>query len=208
MRLQSRGLGRKELIMDFREYSVTRQDDEIIISGTITEPVHWDFSIRMCEDDLAGITHVAARRPLIALIIRSLFKRQKNHHWTTDRETHLEQIKERRRGRDTGPMDAPIDLPGSGAEAARVPNAARLAAIQAARQAVSERSAEAAVGAVSANSAEPEASVVPPAPSDFSNLRPSINRTARTRRGLVLASGGGASVEESAEPDDGTAVGL
>ena len=54
MRLTSRGLGRKELVMDFREYDVIRNGDEILVVGTINEPVHWDFTIRMCEDDLAS----------------------------------------------------------------------------------------------------------------------------------------------------------
>ena len=48
--------------MDFREYTVVREGSEIVIQGTITEPVHWDFSIRMCEDDIAGIARVGSRR--------------------------------------------------------------------------------------------------------------------------------------------------
>ncbi|KAA0236225.1 MAG: hypothetical protein JJLCMIEE_03258 [Acidimicrobiales bacterium] len=93
MKLKSRGLGRKELVMDFREYTVARDGNEIVITGTIREPVHWDFSIRMCEDDLAGVTRVALQRPTLGLILRAMFKRNKDAHWSVDRKEHLEQAR-------------------------------------------------------------------------------------------------------------------
>jgi len=49
MRLRSRGLGRKELVMDFREYETIREGDEVVVVGTIRDPVNWDFSIRFCR---------------------------------------------------------------------------------------------------------------------------------------------------------------
>lgn len=82
--------------MDFREYEVIREGDEIVIVGTIRDPINWDFSIRMCEDDLAGIVKVALQRPTLALVIRSLFKRFKRHHWTQERQEHLDEGKRRR----------------------------------------------------------------------------------------------------------------
>ncbi len=97
MKLKSRGLGRKELTMDFREYVVRREGKEIVIQGTIREPVHWDFSIRMCEDDLAGVTRVALQRPTIALLVRAMFKRNKDAHWSVDRKTQIEQANEARK---------------------------------------------------------------------------------------------------------------
>ncbi len=89
MRLKSRGLGRKELVMDFREYEVIREGDEIVVVGTIRDPVNWDFSIRMCEDDLAGIANVAMRKPTLGLVLRSLFKRVKSTHWKQEQGEHL-----------------------------------------------------------------------------------------------------------------------
>ena len=41
MRLKSRGLGRKELVMDFREYTTIREDGEAVVVGTIRDPVNW-----------------------------------------------------------------------------------------------------------------------------------------------------------------------
>lgn len=93
MKLKSRGLGRKELTMDFREYEVLTDGDELLIVGTIHEPVHWDFSIRVCEDDLPGLARVALRRRTIGLVLRSFFKRKKKHHWTVDRDEHIEKVK-------------------------------------------------------------------------------------------------------------------
>ncbi len=95
MRLRSRGLGRKELVMDFREYDVIREGDELVIVGAIRDPVNWDFSIRMCEDDVPGFTRLLLRRPLLTLLLRALFRRKKRHHWTQDREEHVAEGKRR-----------------------------------------------------------------------------------------------------------------
>ena len=89
MRLRSRGLGRKELVMDFREYEVVRQDDEIVVVGAIRDPVNWDFTIRMCEDDIPGVIRLALRPALLKTLLRVLFKRVKHHHWSGDRDEHV-----------------------------------------------------------------------------------------------------------------------
>jgi len=93
VRLQSRGLGRKELVMDFREYEVVREGREAVIRGMIREPVRWDFAIRMCEDDLAGLLKVAGRRATIGFLLRSAFRRNKAHHWSGDRDEHVKEAK-------------------------------------------------------------------------------------------------------------------
>ncbi len=67
MKLRSRGLGRKELVMDFRRYDVRREGDEVLITGTITEPVTWDFSIRLEQDDFPGLIRVARSRAVMSL---------------------------------------------------------------------------------------------------------------------------------------------
>ena len=95
MRLKSRGLGRKELVMDFREYDVIREDNELIVVGTICDPVNWEFSIRLCEDDLIGLMRLAVRKPMLQILFRTLFRRNKNHHWTHERSEHVEEGKRR-----------------------------------------------------------------------------------------------------------------
>jgi len=96
VKLKSRGLGRKELVMDFREYTVRREGDEILILGTIREPVHWDFSIRMCEDDLAGVAQVATRKTMIVWLLRALFRRRRKAHWSQGRDEYLAEAARRR----------------------------------------------------------------------------------------------------------------
>ena len=95
MRLKSRGLGRKELVMDFREYEVVREGDEIVVVGTIRDPVTWDFSIRICEDDIAGMTKLVASPSVLRLFLRALFRRGKRHHWSQERREHLAEGKRR-----------------------------------------------------------------------------------------------------------------
>jgi hypothetical protein len=82
--------------MDFREYEVVREGDEIVVVGTIRDPVNWDFSIRFCEDDITGMTRFAAARHTIGLFLRAIFKRKKHHHWTQERSEHIAEGKRRR----------------------------------------------------------------------------------------------------------------
>ena len=95
MRLKSRGLGRKELVMDFREYAVIREDDEVVVVGTIRDPVNWDFSIRICQDDVVGMTKLVLRPAMIRLLLRSAFRRRKKNHWTQERAEHLAEGRKR-----------------------------------------------------------------------------------------------------------------
>ncbi len=88
MRLRSKGLGRKEMVMDFREYHVTRRDDELVIVGVIRDPVAWDFSIRFCEDDYPAILRLVLNRHTLMAVLRSLFRRKKKHHWGCETEEH------------------------------------------------------------------------------------------------------------------------
>ncbi len=96
MRLKSRGLGRKELVMDFREYEVVREGKEIIIVGTIRDPINWDFSIRMCEDDISGMSKLLLCGTVIRFVLRTLFKRKSKaeNHWTAEFSEHITTGKE------------------------------------------------------------------------------------------------------------------
>lgn len=78
MRLRSRGLGRKELVMDFRRYEIRRDGADVLITGTITEPVTWDFSIRIEREDIPGLVRVARSKAMISLFfewVGALFDR-------------------------------------------------------------------------------------------------------------------------------------
>jgi hypothetical protein len=82
--------------MDFREYDVVREGNEILVVGTIRDPVNWEFSIRMCEDDMAGVARIAMRKSTLGLLLRSIFKPKKHHHWNDDRAEHVAGAKARR----------------------------------------------------------------------------------------------------------------
>jgi hypothetical protein len=82
--------------MDFREYEIVRDGDEIVVVGTIRDPVHWDFSIRICEDDVPGMTWLVLRKKMIWLLLRSFFRLRRRHHWSQERSEHLAEGKRRR----------------------------------------------------------------------------------------------------------------
>lgn len=88
MRLRSKGLGRREMVMDFREYHVRREDDELVIVGVIRDPVSWDFSMRFCEDDYPAVLRLVLNRHTLWCVFRSLFRIPKKHHWGVERKEH------------------------------------------------------------------------------------------------------------------------
>jgi hypothetical protein len=75
MKLWSRGLGKQELKMNFMDYDVRREGQEVVISGRITDPVNWDFWIRFDEDDVPGLVRVAKNPSVIAMVGRHWFKK-------------------------------------------------------------------------------------------------------------------------------------
>ena len=95
MRLRSRGLGSKELVMDFREYEIVYEGEELVVVGTIRDPVNWDFTIRVCEDDLAGLIRLMLNPKTLLLVLRSLFNRKPKTHWSQERTEHVTEGKAR-----------------------------------------------------------------------------------------------------------------
>jgi ribosomal protein S12 len=82
--------------MDFREYEILRDGDEVVIVGTIRDPVNWDFTIRFCEDDVPGVTWLIFRKAMVSLLLRSIFKWKKHHHWSQEHSEHLVEGRRRR----------------------------------------------------------------------------------------------------------------
>ncbi|HVA73849.1 MAG TPA: hypothetical protein VNF71_04735 [Acidimicrobiales bacterium] len=62
--------------MDFREYEVTREGNDVIVTGTIREPVNWDFTIRMTGDDIPGMLRLGLHRHTLAMAAHWLFRRR------------------------------------------------------------------------------------------------------------------------------------
>ena len=76
MKLRSRGLGSKELVMDFREYEITCEGDEVVVSGRIREPVNWNFSLRISQEDIPGMLRIGLNRATLRLGIRWALRRK------------------------------------------------------------------------------------------------------------------------------------
>lgn len=88
MRLRSKGLGRREMVMDFREYEVITEGDELVVVGIIRDPVTWDFSIRFCEDDYPAVFKLAFHPQTLKAVLRAFINRFRKHHWGRDRTEH------------------------------------------------------------------------------------------------------------------------
>jgi hypothetical protein len=82
--------------MDFREYEVINEGRELVIVGTIRDPVTWEFSIRLCQDDISGMAKLILCGRVIRFVLSTLFKRKStvDHHWTDEYSEHLAKGKE------------------------------------------------------------------------------------------------------------------
>ena len=59
MKLWSKGLGTKTLVLNLGEGKPTVATEGLLIKGTIKEPVWWDYTITMTEQDLVDILKIA-----------------------------------------------------------------------------------------------------------------------------------------------------
>ncbi len=74
MKLWSRGLGRRELIMDFTHYAIRGSEDGgIEIFGVTEQPVSWEFRVHIEQEDIPGLVNVALSRPVRRMVIRKIF---------------------------------------------------------------------------------------------------------------------------------------
>ncbi|NNN21496.1 MAG: hypothetical protein HKL80_05780 [Acidimicrobiales bacterium] len=73
MKLKSKGLGKRELVIDLKECEIRAEHGEILLKGTVKSPVTWEFSIRVGQDDLPGMLRVASRPSMWKLGIRWFF---------------------------------------------------------------------------------------------------------------------------------------
>lgn len=74
MKLWSRGLGRRELIMDFTHYAIRGSEDGgIEIFGVTEQPVSWEFRVHIEQEDIPGLVNVALSRPVRRMVIRRIF---------------------------------------------------------------------------------------------------------------------------------------
>lgn len=77
MRMWSQGLGKNELVVDFRNYKVVQKETEeglpeTIIKGVTNEPVTWEFQVRLCGEDLSGIMNVFFKPATLFFVLSNL----------------------------------------------------------------------------------------------------------------------------------------
>jgi len=76
MKLWSRGLGRTELKMDCRYYTVKYDPlkEDVYIIGTITDPVNWEFRVTLQPDDIPGMMKLFFHTSVIKLVFKNFYK--------------------------------------------------------------------------------------------------------------------------------------
>jgi hypothetical protein len=74
MRMWSSGLGSEDtaLVLDFMKADFKREGDKVYITGTVLEPVNWEFKLTIDKEDLPGILHVISTVPTCLYVLRNL----------------------------------------------------------------------------------------------------------------------------------------
>ncbi|MBW1892317.1 MAG: hypothetical protein JRF40_08255 [Deltaproteobacteria bacterium] len=76
MKLWSRGLGKTELKMDCRYYTVKSDPggDNVYIVGKITDPVNWEFRVTLEPEDIPGFIKMFMNYCIIKLTLKNMYK--------------------------------------------------------------------------------------------------------------------------------------
>jgi len=72
MRFWSKGLGERELVIDLSKGNLTMEEGKVLMRGTITEPVAWNYEITLFKEDVRGILRVALSIQGIVYFLRSV----------------------------------------------------------------------------------------------------------------------------------------
>jgi hypothetical protein len=76
MKLWSRGLGRTEVLMDFRYYKTIKdpESDDIFVIGSMRDPVNWEFRITFGPEDVPGLIKMFCNFAMIKLVAKNIHK--------------------------------------------------------------------------------------------------------------------------------------
>ena len=75
MKIRSKGLGRRELDMDLREFTVERDGSGILLKGVTHAPITWETTVRVGPRDIGSILKLALRPSVLHLGLLWIFRR-------------------------------------------------------------------------------------------------------------------------------------
>lgn len=76
MRIRSRGLGRRELLLDPREFTVSRHGDGVVLEGVTHAPITWETTICVGTDDVGRLLRLALKPAMLRLGVRWVLRRK------------------------------------------------------------------------------------------------------------------------------------
>lgn len=76
MKLWSRGLGRTEILMDFRYYKTVKdpENENVYILGSMQDPVNWEFKITFSPEDVPGLIKTFFTFSMIKLMVKHFYR--------------------------------------------------------------------------------------------------------------------------------------
>lgn len=110
MRIRSKGLGRRELVMDLREFVAVRDGRGVLLRGVTHAPVTWETTIRVGPGDVGPLLRLVLRPAMLRVGLAFLL-RQRDRPGPAGEEP-LPSRARAAEGRGAGP--APQGAPGAG----------------------------------------------------------------------------------------------
>lgn len=69
MRVWSQGLGKRTLDLDLGEGEISREGDDLLIRGLMGEPVWWEYTVRLTEEDIVRVFRLAICRTAVDFVV-------------------------------------------------------------------------------------------------------------------------------------------
>ncbi len=79
MKMWSQGLGKNELVVDFKNYKVVEEVNkdnvrETIVKGITNEPVQWEFQARIYEEDFSGFMNIFFKPATLFFVLKNIHR--------------------------------------------------------------------------------------------------------------------------------------
>ena len=103
MKIRSRGLGRRELLMDLKEFTVAKEGGGILLKGVTHAPITWETTVTVGPEDVGSILRMVFKPAVLRLGLRWAFRRKSTPATTDGAEIPL-----RRRGTSALPAETSI----------------------------------------------------------------------------------------------------
>ena len=72
MRFWSKGLGERELDIEFDKSNITKEEGKVVLRGVLKAPVTWNYEATLFNEDVGGIFRIMLSIPGIVYFLKNI----------------------------------------------------------------------------------------------------------------------------------------